>query len=221
MNRKPILTALFLSAFICVSGCTNSEHTKLLGTWIRVDNGIEEITFNKDNTVIRKAYTNKENDFEEVTTYKIANGILLMGNDIIDYVLLKNNLILSWGCLYSTAYTRNDNAKNVLRNKKLLTGTWVFSAKDETYEFEFMKNDMVNIRGYKDSGIIRDKSYSYTITDYFIHINDLDIIGKLSYDYYTYFGLFLYRLEKDTLLMWEYQVGEIATLPIFLERKGK
>jgi len=220
MNRKLIFTAL-LSAWILFIGCTNSDHTKLLGTWIRVDNGIEEMTFNKDNTVIIKVYTNKENDFENVTTYRIANNTLFMDNDLCDYVLLKNNLILSWGSVYSTVYTRKDNTKNALRNKKLLTGTWVFSANDETYEFEFMKNDMVNIRGYKNSGIIRDKSYSYTITDYYIHINDLDIIGDIIYDYYTYFGLFLYRLEKDSLLMWEYRVGEIATIPIFLERKGR
>ena len=211
--------AAFLLAWILFVGCSNSDQTRLLGTWIGVDNGIEEMTFNKDNTVIRKWYSNIENDYEEVATYDIIGDTLLIDNYLSDYVLLKNKLILSWGSVYSTVYTRKDYSKNALKNKKLLTGTWVFTANDLTLEFEFMNNDMVNIREYKDSGIIRDKSYSYTITDYYIHINDLDIIGDIIYDYYTYFGLFLYRLEKDTLLIWEYKIGEIATIPVYLKKK--
>jgi len=212
--------AAFLSAWILFTGCTNTDKTGLLGTWTRVDNGVEEMTFNKDNTVIRKTYTNIENDFEEVTSYEIIDDTLSIGNYLYDYVLLKNKLILSWGSLYSIVYTRKDNSKNALKNKKLLTGTWVFTANDETLEFEFMNNETVNIRVYKDGGIVRDKSYSYTITDYYIHINDLDIIGKVWGTYYSHFGLFLYKLDKDKLLIWEYWVGEIATTPVYLKRKA-
>jgi hypothetical protein len=216
---KNTIFSIILFSLVLFTGCNNSPQNKILGTWTGSTNsGFEEITFKNDNTCIIKWFSNTANDSEETSTYKIMDDILCINDYISNYYLIKNKLIITWGDTYAMIYTKKNGQSNLPKIKKALIGSWSFSADNKFYEMIFLNNDMVNIKEYVNGSIITDKQYPYTISEYYINITGFNFDYKDSLFSIFYNGIFLYKMEKNKLLIWEYPAGEIIMNPIYLEK---
>jgi hypothetical protein len=212
--------SIILFSLILFTGCNNSSQNKILGTWTNTGLGLEEIIFKNDNTYIRKWFSNIANDSEETSTYKIIDDILCIDNYIYSYHFVKNKLIITWGDGYTLIYTKKNGLNNLLKNKNALIGSWLFSVDNKYYEMKFLNNDMINIKEYISGNIMTDELYPYTISEYYINITGFNFDYKDTlFSIFSNNGIFLYKLEKNKLFIWEYPVGEISMKPIYLEKK--
>jgi hypothetical protein len=234
MNRKLISIPLFLSAVICISGCTKDPKAKLIGTWVNFNGyfGVVERTFTKENTVITTFY---DTDYEIIEKYDIIDNILFIDNDFnelyneaYNYYITDNKLVLFSSNYYDLAgiYERKTGEKDIAKIRKMVIGTWEGSKYEGTmkYEMNFQPDNTVNIREYgKNNHLVGEENYEYELNEKYLIIQDIYRKNSFSETFDRALlrgGEYVYKINDKTLIMKSYNSETGLMVSAFLSRKG-
>jgi hypothetical protein len=228
---KKIIKYLIITSMFFLIGCTNKPEKELIGSWVTFDNyyGIVEIEFKKDYTMVTKYYVDWEKyEYESNGYYAIIDGNLFITNKnegyegydkAYNYFITKNRLVLSSGDYGNIIYNRIKKTNKTISNpKKLLIGQWRFPEYKSNIRLIFSGNTVI-IRKYDDElNILKEEVFSYETTERYIKIKNIDgddnneiiILDR----YYIHDGAFLYKIDKNTLILKHYnpEVGLRASM---------
>ena len=207
--KKYIFFAVFLYLLI---GCSYYNEHKIIGTWVIFDpfNGLKELTFSKNNIIMKVYQYGEEPHIEINSEYKIIDNIIFVKhydttNYYLDspfyyYSINKNKLILQG--FHVDIYSKKIKRK-LKDTLKYLNGNWILENNNIKYELIF-NNDNVNIIQYNESGNIKENNITrYKINDYYLNIEnimDMKIEGYFGNIWFINDNL-LYHISNDTLIL--------------------
>jgi hypothetical protein len=220
---------LFLVLIVTIFCGCQSNQEKILGNWVRFDTYrgfFEELNFSKDEIIV-KQFRYGEKPHEEIKReYRIIDDTIVVkkheqketffDSEIFAFFFIKKQLFLSDYYGSFIRYSKIESSKSIPKTKKLFIGNWVYSNGEDKIELEFMKNGTAKIISSNNSNeIISEQIVPFEIDEYYLRMNDPEIFVK---GIYFYDGAIFYKINKDTLFLFEALGGEIDPSSFYFEK---
>jgi hypothetical protein len=223
---------LFVFVVTMVTACSQSNHDKILGTWVNFNQyrGLTEITFSKNNIMVFKSYRyGGEPDIEKTWNYKIIDGVIFIqyekDDTIFDfpsysYTIINGKLLLLDDFGDAFFYTKRGKEKKLAETKKDITGTWIYSNEAIKIEFVFLEADTITIKVYDEYGrLVEEKAGSFELGERYLVFKDIELTNDITKRLLSFLGgVFLYKIDTDTLYLLGCVGGEMQPTPLYCRK---
>jgi hypothetical protein len=210
------------------TACSQSNHDRILGTWINFNQygGLTEITFSNNTMVFESYRYGGEPDTEKVRNYKIIDDVIftryeeddtMFDTPAYSYTIINGKLLLSDDFGAAFIYTKRGKEKDLAETKKDIIGTWIYSNEAVKIEFTFMDTDTITIKVYNGSGsVVEEKTGTFELKERYLVFKGIELTNDITERFlWFYDGVFLYKIDTDTLYMLECVGGELEPTPLY------